>query len=37
MVTQLRKETLTLPEVIDRFLNRYGLSPRTRDYYENPG
>jgi len=35
MVTQLRKETLTLPEVIDRFLNRYGLSPRTRDYYRN--
>jgi len=35
MVTQTRKETLTLPEVIDRFLNRYGLSPRTRDYYQN--
>jgi len=35
MVTQLKKETLTLGEVIDRFLNRYGLSPRTRDYYHN--
>ncbi|MBA7683625.1 Tyrosine recombinase XerC [subsurface metagenome] len=35
MVTQTKQETLTLGEVTDRFLNRYGLSPRTRDYYHN--
>ncbi|MBA7530257.1 Tyrosine recombinase XerD [subsurface metagenome] len=35
MVTQLRKETLTLPDLADRFLGRYGLSPKTRDYYQN--
>jgi len=35
MVTQLKKETLTLPDLITRFLGRHGLSPRTRDYYQN--
>jgi len=35
MVTQLKKETLTLHELITRFLNRHNLSPRTRDYYQN--
>jgi len=35
MVTQLKKETLTLSELITRFLGRHGLSPRTRDYYQN--
>ncbi|GAI21901.1 unnamed protein product, partial [marine sediment metagenome] len=35
MVTQTKQETLTLGEVSDRFLNRYGLSPKTRDYYHN--
>lgn len=33
MVTQTR--TLTLPDLITRFLGRNGLSPRTRDYYSN--
>ncbi len=35
MVTQLKKETLTLHDLITRFLGRHGLSPRTRDYYQN--
>ena len=35
MVTQLKKETITLPDLITRFLGRPGLSPRTRDYYQN--
>ena len=35
MVTQLKPETLTLPDLITRFLGRHGLSPRTRDYYQN--
>jgi len=35
MVTQLKKETLTLSDLITRFLGRSGLSPRTRDYYAN--
>ncbi|MBA7593745.1 Tyrosine recombinase XerC [subsurface metagenome] len=35
MVTQLKAETLTLPDLITRFLGRHGLSPRTREYYAN--
>lgn len=35
MVTQLKPETLTLPDLITRFLGRHNLSPRTRDYYSN--